>query len=46
MNLFILSSNRRIVRGDGLDLVILSGFCIGLFALSLQSIRRHWIPDG
>lgn len=26
-----------------LDLVILSGFCIGLYALSLRSIRRRWI---
>jgi uncharacterized metal-binding protein len=46
VNQFILSSNRRILCNDGLDLVILSGFCIGLFALSQRSIGRHWITDG
>jgi ABC-2 type transport system permease protein len=26
-----------------LDLAILTAFCIGLFAVSLHNIRRHWI---
>jgi ABC-2 type transport system permease protein len=26
-----------------MDLLILAAFCIGLFALSLRNIRKHWI---
>ena len=26
-----------------IDLIVLAGFCIGLFMLSLRNIRKHWI---
>jgi hypothetical protein len=27
----------------GLDLIMLIGFCLGLFVLSLGNVRRRWI---